>query len=181
LKTLIPYFALLFVWFAVAPSQTQAQETDTLWFVVGSAGDIDTAMLSPTEGWIVEWTIGDIFTEPLQGSKRRVTPGFQQHWLDIPNSTFQFSVLDVEGMPQHFLVFPNPIITDLVVKWDFEEDLDLLFEIYCLSGRRILYQRQNAESSQLTIPLGHLAPRLYILRISDPSRGFLETHTILKL
>lgn len=178
------YFIPILVWFVGIPSQTQAQqlrEGDTLWHVVGSAGDVDTAELTPGEGWTIEWTIGEVFVEPLQGSKRRITPGFHQHWLDIPNSIFQFSVLDLEEISQHFMVFPNPVFEDLTIKWDFEEDLNLLFEIYCLSGRRVLYQRQNAENSQLTIRLSHLNPQFYILRISDPSRGFFETHTIFKL
>ena len=76
------------------------------------------------------------------------------------------------------------MVEDLTVVWEFEEDLELVFEIYCVSGRRVFHQRQNAERSELHIQLqrrSRLMPQFYILRITDPERGFLETHKILKL
>ena len=186
MKTFTPYFALLFVWFAVAPSQTQAQTlqpNDTLWQVVATAGDSYTVRdAGDNVLFTVDWTIGEIFTTPLHGSKRRVTQGFHQTLL-YQISTFVFSILDIplERGERHFTVFPNPVVDELTIEWAFQEDLTLLFEIYCLSGRRVFYKRQSAESTQLTIRLNHLTPQFYILRVSDPSRGFVETHTILKL
>jgi len=185
LKTFLPYFALIFVWFALAPSQVQAQTLQPdapLWHVVSSAGGSDTVRDGSNIAFFVDWTIGEVFTTPLHGSKRRVTQGFHQTMLE-EISTFMFSILDItlERGERHFTVFPNPVVDELRIEWAFEEDLNLLFEIYCLSGRRVFYKHHNAESTQLIIQMSHLTPQFYILRVSDPSRGFLETHTILKL
>ena len=188
MKTFLPYFACVLAWFAVVPSQAQSEiipEGDTLWHVVGTTGQSDTVRdVANNILFFVDWTIGEVFTEPLQGSKRRVTPGFHQDWLNISRSTFQFSALDIEGDEQHFAVFPNPVVDDLTVTWDFEEDLILVFEIFCMSGRRMFYRRQNARYAELQIQLdrrSNLIPQFHILRITDPERGFLETHKILKL
>jgi len=117
----------------------------------------------------------------LQGSRKRLTQGFHQYFLPLPMSTFPFSVLDQVGVEQHFSVFPNPFVNNLSVQWNFEEDLDLLFEVYSLDGKRVFSYRQNAATSQLLIQLNNLRPQTYILRVSDPLRGFLETHKIVKL
>ena len=185
LRTILPYVALIFAWFVFTPSQAQQElrANDTLWQVVATAGDSYTVRdASNNILFTVDWTIGEIFTTPLHGSNRRVTQGFHQTMLDQV-SRFMFSILDIalERGERHFTVFPNPVVDELTIEWAFQEDLNLLFEIYCLSGRRVFYKHQNAESTQLTIQLNHLTPQFYILRVSDPSRGFLETHTILKL
>ena len=186
LRTFLPYVASIFVWFALAFSQAQAQTTvDVEWQVVATAGASDTARdATNVPRYLVSWTIGEVFTGTMQGSRRRVTQGFQQYWLNIATSSFPFSVLDHENSGQHFTVFPNPVVEDLTVVWDFEEDLILVFEIYCMLGRRVFYQHQNAKYAELQIKLDrrrNLIPQFHILRISDPARGFLEIHKILKL
>jgi hypothetical protein len=208
LKPHLRYFLLFFVLSAGIFSQIQAQlpHPGTLnrnvveRHVIGSAGDkIDTRDSDPrrpvntvfpapenSTHWLIEFTIGEVFIESLQGSKRRLTQGFNQEFLRdeqgrIRISPHVFSILDQEDIKEHFSVFPNPFVNNLSVKWTFEEDLNLLFEVYSLDGRRVFSTRQNSASSQLLIQLNNLKPQTYILRVSDPSRGFLETHKIVKL
>jgi len=187
LKTILSYLAFVFAWFVFASSHVQAQATiDVEWQAVSSSGGSDTLRDAITDAprFLVSWSLGEVFTGTKQGSRRRVTQGFQQNWLNISNSRFQFSILDNEDAGQHFTVFPNPVVDDLTITWDFEEDLMLVFEIFCMSGRRVFYQRQNAQISELDIQLNrrsNLIPQFHILRISDPARGFVETHKLLKL
>jgi hypothetical protein len=207
LKTNFPYFWPVFALFVGVSFQANAQTINNRAiekYVIGSAvgGVSDTAkeILSwspaPTDGtgrpdvlgeprYLIEWTIGEIMVEALQGSKKRITQGFHQDFWGnlsrIQNSSYIFSVLDQEDIEQHFSVFPNPFVSNVSVKWEFDEDLNLWFEVYALDGRRIFHQRQNANTSQLLIQLNNLKPSTYILRISDPARGFLETHKIIKL
>ena len=213
MKTHLPYFSLFFVLFAGISSQIRAQVPypGTLnrnvieRQVIGSAGHsadtrdgileyntygppINTLFLPPDNNanWIVQFTIGEVFIESLQGSKRRLTQGFNQEFLRdeqgrIRISPHIFSILDQEDTKEHFSVFPNPFVNNLSVKWTFEEDLNLLFDVYSLDGKRVFSTRQNSASSQLLIQLNNLKPQTYILRVSDPSRGFLETHKIVKL
>jgi hypothetical protein len=211
LKTHLPYFSLFLALFVGISSQAQVLRPNFFpeQYVIGSAGgffkavdpttpgtdnvivtttintttNVGEAITTPVSGtalWLIEWTIGEIFVDPLQGSRKRLTQGFHQY-LPIPISPFPFLVLDQEGVEQHFSVFPNPFVNNLSVNWNFEEDLDLLFEVYSLDGKRVFSHRHNATASQLLIQLNNLKPQTYILRVSDPSRGFLETHKIVKL
>ncbi|MCL2026863.1 MAG: T9SS type A sorting domain-containing protein [Bacteroidales bacterium] len=192
LKKQLSYFVIFFVSFTGISTQTKAQVVDLdldamRQHVFTTSGKVlDTAVdeISGVARWVLEWSIGEVFVEPLHGSKKRLTQGFHQ---SLPNnlsllkiSNYVFSVLDQEEIKQHFSVFPNPFVSNLSVKWNFEENLNLLFEIYALDGKRIFSQRHNAKNSQLLIQLNNLKPSTYILRITDPARGFIETHKIVK-
>ena len=186
MSTRLPYFLLFFVWISGHFSQIQAQTpyNPVQRYVISSAGQANDTVKDEVTGtalWILEWSIGEVLVEPLRGSKKRLSQGFHQPLWTSKNSNYQFSVLDQENIKQHFTVFPNPAVNHLSVAWDFEEDLNLLFEIFSLDGRRVFSYRQNAKKSQLLIPLNNLTPKIYVLRISDPLRGFLETHKIVKL
>jgi hypothetical protein len=190
LKPKLPYFLFVFALFIGISAQTQAQTIDrnaTRQFVIATAGEVSDTAIDESTGmarWILEWSIGEVLVEPLHGSKKRLTQGFHQNLplssSLVRKSNFVFSVLDQEDIKQHFSVFPNPFVSNVSVQWKFEEDLNLLFEVYALDGKRIFSQRHNSMASQLLIQLHNLKPSTYILRISDPARGFLETHKIVK-
>ena len=146
-------------------------------FVVSSAGKSDTLTTS-AKTYFVDWTIGEPLTETLAGSKKKLTQGFHQSLLNA-KSTYIFSILDHENS-RYFNVFPNPFVSHFSVQWNFSENLNLLFEVYTLEGKRIFSKRQNAMDAQVFIQLNHLKPSIYILRISDPSRAFFETHKLVK-
>ncbi|MCL2413466.1 MAG: T9SS type A sorting domain-containing protein [Bacteroidales bacterium] len=175
MKQIFTYFTIVFVWFVGTPSQVQGQSADTLWHVIGSAGG-DTTI----SGITIEWTIGEIFVESMRGSRKRLTQGFHQGLMEILNNTLPFPIFEQERIRPQFAVFPNPFVDNLSVEWEVDEDLNLLFEVFSLDGRRVFYQRQAAEHSQLNLQLDHLNPQIYILRVSDPSRDFLEIHRIVK-
>jgi hypothetical protein len=188
LKTRLLYFLLIFALISFEAQAQGGMRVKVDRHVIGSAGEIeDTAFdNSGNPQFILDWTIGEVFVETLQGSKKRVTQGFHQNlWQglsDVQKSSYIFSVLDQDSIKQHFSVFPNPFVNNLSVKWNFEEEkVNLLFEIYDLYGKRFFSERRNANDAQLLIQLHNLKPQMYILRVSDPSRGFLETHKIVKL
>jgi hypothetical protein len=180
------YFLLLFALFAGFCSQAQAQQDYSAeLFVIGSAGGSDTAVTTSGQFISVQWTIGEVLVGDRKGSKKWLTQGFHQDFwesyekLKNLKSTYIFSILDQENT-RHFSIFPNPFVTNFSVQWNFSENLNLLFEVFTLDGKRVFSQRQNAMSSQLHIQLNNLRPSTYILRISDPSRNFYESHKIVK-
>jgi hypothetical protein len=153
-------------------------------FVVGSAGGTDTITVLG-EVFVVDWTIGEVLVESLKASRKQLTQGFHQgfrvenYQIQSLVSTYIFSILDQDNT-RHFSVFPNPFVSHISVKWNFEESINLLFEVFTLEGRRVFSQRRNATDSPFLIQLNNLIPATYILRISDPSRGFYESHKIVK-
>ena len=65
---------------------------------------------------------------------------------------------------QQSVFFPNPIISEAVLKLD---DPDLMVRLYNASGKLIRdYGRVN--SNQLIIKKGDLSPGVYLLHIIDP-------------
>jgi len=144
-------------------------------------GAVRVDTIAGTARWSIEFTIGEVLVDPLHGSKKRLTQGLHQGFLLIPKSNFNFPAVVQEGIRERFAVFPNPFVNNISVNWNFEEEKNLLFEVYSLDGRRVFSTRENSASSQLLIQLNNLKPQTYILRVSDPSKGFLETHRIVKL
>ncbi|MDR2906864.1 MAG: T9SS type A sorting domain-containing protein [Bacteroidales bacterium] len=171
-------FAILFG--VCLPAQTR-QLNENERYVMGIAGRSDTAKSDATQTpkYLVDWTIGEPVVESFRGAKKQLTQGFHQSLLN-QKSTYVFSRLD-QDHTRHFSVFPNPFVSNFTVKWDFSENLNLEFELFALDGRRLFYQRQNAANGQLFIQLQNLTPSTYILRISDPQRNFVETHTLIKI
>jgi hypothetical protein len=165
-------------------AQTVTFDKDLYMFVIGTAGNSDTVKRASGEvAYFVDWTIGEILVGDRKGSKKWLSQGFHQglkeRLSDIQKSTHIFSVLDQDNT-RHFTAFPNPFANYISIKWNFEENINLLFEVFTLEGRRVHVQRQNAMNSQLLIQLNNLKPSTYILRISDPSRNFYESHKIVK-
>jgi len=176
-KKFICWFCALFLTICVSAQQTGPIER----YVIGSAGASDTVRtLTGEPRFFIDWIIGEVVVESFAASRKRLTQGFYQYFLPIPKSTHIFSVLDQDNTI-HFTVFPNPFVSDITIKWDFSENLNLLIEVFTLDGRRVFSQRHNAMDSELFIFLSHLNPSLYLLRISDPQRNFSETHKIVKL
>ena len=177
-------------------AQVQTHRSDQ--YVVATAGkSTDTARVVTSRdangrpnGWgdalfVLEWSAGEAIIEQIRGSKKFITQGYHQFLGSnpalVPRSDFVFSKLDQEGIKQHFSVFPNPFVNNLSVNWEFSEDIKLVFEIYSIDGRRVFYRNETAKNSQLFLQLNNLPSQIYILRVSDPARGFLETHKIIKL
>ena len=144
-------------------------------------GAVRVDTIAGTARYLIEFTVGEILVEFLHGSKKRLSQGLHQHFPLIPKNIFNSPAVNQEGIRERFAVFPNPFVSNISVNWDFEEEANLLFEIYSLDGRRMFSHHQNSASSQLLIQLNNLKPQTYILRVSDPSKGFLETHRIVKL
>jgi hypothetical protein len=158
----------------------QAQNYSAEQFVISTAGQSGTFdSISEPIKYLINWTIGEPLVETLTGSRKKLTQGFHQSLLSI-KSTHVFSILDQTNF-KHFSVFPNPFVSNFTIEWNFSENLNLLFEIYSLDGKRMFSKQQNASDSQLFIQLSNLKPSTYILRISDPQRNFSETHKIIKL
>ncbi len=163
----------------------QAQQPYVLGqYVFSPAGQVDTLSSIRSGVYMVDWTIGEPLVETLSGSRKMLSQGFHQR-STLPGveavSSYIFSRLDQEGKEKHFSVFPNPFVSRFSVEWNFSENLSLTFEIYNLDGRRIFSKKQNATDKYLEIFLSNLKPSIYILRISDPTRNFSESHKIVKI
>ena len=165
---IVPSLLLLFVGI-----RTQAQVYTGEQYVLGAAGQSDKSVL-----YQVDWTIVEPLVEFLHGSRKKLTQGFHQSLLSI-QSSYIFSILDHDHL-RHFSVFPNPFISDVSVRWNFSENLNLLFEVFTLDGKRVFARQQNAMDLELFLELSNLKPSMYILRISDPQRNFFETHKLIK-
>lgn len=94
----------------------------------------------------------------LSGTGGTVTQGIQQ-----PYEIFVLGNDDFESVKLAVLVYPNPTVSTINLRFDSFSVSDARFELYDLNGR--LLQQQKITLPETPIPMAHLPAAIYILKV----------------
>ena len=83
------------------------------------------------------------------------------------------------GNGQHARLYPNPVTTDLTIKWKINSAGSLSISITDLQGRPVTTVKDPTEQGT-TINLSSLSPGFYLLKMYDVESGIDKTVKILK-
>jgi hypothetical protein len=83
------------------------------------------------------------------------------------------------GNGQHMRLYPNPVTTDLTLKWKINSASSLNITITDLQGRPVVTVTDLTEGGT-TINLSNLSPGYYLLKMYDAESGINKTVKILK-
>lgn len=135
--------------------------------VWATAGDIHY-----TDDGSVSWTIGESFTELLNGSEHIITQGFQQ--VETPQTTAVGNLVRKNfGFKKTTLkIFPNPTTDFLQLQSSTDEELTA--ELFDIHGKSIMKRKWRVKA---TLRFAHLPDQLYMLRIRN-LEGQYETFKV---
>lgn len=139
--------------------------------VIASAGDV-----SKTSSIILEWTVGEPFTEN-SSSTSLYTQGFHQPVLQIlPTSPAAGSYV----MKSNVHVFPNPAAS--VINVQFDQPSEKAFNVIVIDvlGREVYRHTGLLKTSLLQINAGNFAHGIYFLKISNNKGSDLQEFKIIK-
>ena len=119
----------------------------------------------------VSYTVGQLFYTTNTGATGTVAQGVQQPFLVI--SGFE----GIEGISLECIVFPNPTIDLLILKFENTEAIDLRYQISDLNGK--ILQIKEIECNETIISLENLLPSTYFLKVIKENYE-LKTFKIIK-
>lgn len=126
-------------------------------------------------GLTVSWTLGELAVETLATGSIILTQGFQQP-LEIAGP----DAMDENQMVWEIKSYPNPVKDKLTLAVKFEVEVDLTYEIFDLTGKKvwISQQRNMPAKYDFTIDMTFFQKGMYLLKVcSDDQR----IHTIIKI
>lgn len=133
---------------------------------VASGGD------ASGSGGTASHSTGLIAYTTLTGSGGTATQGIQQ-----PYEIFVLGNDNFEAISLSVLVYPNPTVSSINLKFDSFTASDSKFELYDLNGR--LLQKQKITQVETPIAMDHLPTATYILKVYNGGTE-LKSFKILK-
>ena len=159
-KTLVPVGVLLLM-ASVSFSQSLSPT------LLSSQSGYDTS-----KNMILEWTLGESAIETISEKNTIYSQGFIQPFLGSSKAFAQ--IVD------EFLIFPNPVKTDLNVQLLSNSNSHVAIDIYDVNGRNIMqFERGFALSETIRLDVSDLPVGMYLVRISD-TFGVIKNHKIIK-
>ena len=125
----------------------------------------------------LQWEFSDGFTsnEGHTDHNFNNTPGVYDIMLTAQCGTeadtvySQITVLSNVGIepkdPEEFTIYPNPANDVIHISGKFEGSDEIIFELYDISGRKLVNQNSSGNAGLLTIPLDHLSTGSYTYRL----------------
>jgi FG-GAP-like repeat/Secretion system C-terminal sorting domain/IPT/TIG domain len=83
------------------------------------------------------------------------------------------------GNGQFARIYPNPVTTDMTIKWNIQNVSSLVISITDLQGKPVIV-KNDFQQKGTTINLSGLAPGYYLLRFYEPKSNINKTAKILK-
>lgn len=123
-------------------------------------------------GGTVSYTVGQVVYATNTGSNGSVAQGVQQ-----PYEISVVSGIGVNTINLSCSTFPNPTTDKLTLRVENSERINLTYELLDINGK--LIESNKVEGSETYISMGHLAPSLYFLKISDGVKE-VKTFKIIK-
>ena len=142
--------------------------------VVASAGGY---VFNSTENFSMGWTVGQTVFITLTSSDMIITQGFHQGNLNATAVPLNPPLPDL-GLQ----VYPNPTSDGLFILMSISDaDTPSSVEVYDLTGRKILMRDMVFEAHNPSyLPLEHLTPGMYLLRVRVKGHGQWETFKFIK-
>ncbi len=147
------------LWFLLlGPCMLPAQE------VISTQGDSFTNTLGS-----IDFTIGEVVTETLNGSSIVLTQGFHQsNIIVIPTG--------LKDLDLQINVFPNP--TSDIITIDVKSPIELNYQLYDIKGTVLINTALSMESNK--IDLTKYGEGMYLLRFTDQNGQQKNTFRIIK-
>lgn len=123
-------------------------------------------------GGTVNYSYGQVFYEPIEGSNGAITQGVQQ--------PIEFYVLSTHAdfLTFNVALYPNPAYSYVTLDLDLSQFKDSIkFELFSLNGK--LIKTGKLMSNQTDIQVDDLAAAIYLLNISS-SKKVIKTFKLLK-
>ena len=159
-KGTLPLIILLFVSTTIF---SQSLEPSTL----GPQGGFDRA-----KNIIMEWTLGEMFTETVRPGDQIITQGFIQPALKIEQekNTVQCAVD----------VYPNPVSEILKIQVQGCADRAYVISLFSRDGLRVMSTSLPPGESTSDVDMSSLPSGLYLLKVTAPSTSLYESYRIIK-
>lgn len=131
--------------------------------------------IDKSNGVIIEWTLGENFTETVRSANMIFTQGFHQPHLKILN-------IDDEGLLafDRIKIYPNPVYSFLNIQ--FHNDLPKNYNIHLFEGNGKFIKTLSVpeQISNIEFDLSDLSSGIYLLNIVDKSSSISNTYRIIK-
>lgn len=124
---------------------------------------------------VIEWTIGENFTETVKSANTIITQGFHQPHLKILNVTNE-SILAFNQIK----IYPNPVYSSLSIQ--FQNDLPTNYDIDLFDGNGKFIKKMSVpvRISSIEFDLSDLSSGMYLLKITSKLRSVSNTYRIIK-
>ena len=128
-----------------------------------------------SEEIIIEWTLGENFTETVTLSDKIFTQGFHQPSLKITKYENENPLTLV-----NITIFPNPVhsILNIQIHKDFNKQFNL--NLFDNNGNFLKTLNVSENNPNTQFNMNYLATGVYLLNISDSSGIILESYRIIK-
>ena len=138
--------------------------------VVSSAGDY-----AANENLQISWTVGEPVVETFHSGDLFLTQGFQQ-----PVIITGPDVINEDELLREIKTYPNPVTNRLILAVKFDNSINLTFEIFDLTGKKlwIRQQRDMPAAYDFTIDMTGFQKGMYLLKVRSDDRKF---NTIIKI
>ena len=135
--------------------------------VIGSAGTYATSASGS-----MSWTIGEVMTATYSSAGNFFTQGFHQ-----PDTSFVISV--IENSQQNISVYPNPVVTNLIIDFSGTSGNYSLY-IYDMLGNALRKENVSANQKQVNISFGEYANGVYMLNLINNETNIRSSYKINK-
>ncbi len=157
-------------WWLLAILFCQAQDATVFNQVIGTTG-----RSAVQQGRSYSYTLGEVAIITLRSNSRILTQGFHQ-----PEQTRLVSVFTPGFEAWEVQVFPNPVSSQLTVRFSSEHGAALRASVFDLLGRQVVNHLMLTDSEGSTLDCQSWEPGVYFLILSDPAGQGQSTTRIIK-
>ncbi len=155
--------------FIICSSIASAQSLSPV--IVSSGGGI-----GQTNNLILDWTLGETSVDYISYQNRLITEGFHQPSvlvLGVQNEIIENGY--------HFLLSPNPVLSNLNVQIQSDENSKLGINLTDINGKVISVTMANSKNDSKEIDMTSLECGFYLLSIKNSDGINLQTFKVLKI
>jgi len=124
----------------------------------------------------LSWTLGELAVTTLNGGNLILTQGFQQPYtLGTGRSPVETD--------WSITAYPNPVETNLRLKFDISESSDFLIEIQDVAGRLLSLEQYKKvyPGEVISIPMDRYFQGIYFFKVYTPDRRQVKVFSIRKI
>jgi hypothetical protein len=140
--------------------------------VISSQGGFD-----KSEGFILEWTLGENFVETVSLHSQIYTQGFLQ---PVRKNILEKNQVQKPVFPYDITIYPNPVSSLLNVYVKAGQNPKLRIRMFDVTGKFIRPITFYLNSNHIAFDVSYLPSGIYIMKITDPVGPTIETFRIVK-
>jgi len=140
--------------------------------IIPSQGGFD-----KSEGFILEWTLGENFVETVSLQNQIYTQGFLQ---PLRKNIIEKKQVQKPVFPYDITIYPNPVNSLLNVFVQADTNPMLRIRMFDITGKSVRPITTYLNSNHITFDVSYLPTGIYIMKITDPAGPTIETFRIVK-